>query len=296
MKKQILIISASVIYALPIKAQVTLTQSNHAPVVGDINNTKEFDTTGNILTTLTLQGNGVTWDFTGLMYSNGNYFSDVYVNPSSLPGTSTFTNAGANIALPDSEFFKSSSTALEYLGNMSPSGEVFDITTNPGKKMSYPFSYGSSYTDNTSGTMSSSSFPPFNITGTITVTGNGQGTLILPSNPNIIYNNVLKVYSKVNLLIQGTGTLSSVTGTQTIEMYDFYVSGQKFPVLSVQYEKLQIPAMGINSMDIIRDHNGSFTLGIQNNMAINYLSVYPNPVKDILQIEGINNKNVVIKI
>lgn len=298
MKKQILTIASLIgLNAMSLHSQVTLTQSNHAPVPGDVNSMKEFDTTGNILTTLKITGNGVTWDFTGKVFSNGNYFSDVYVNPTSLPGSSTFTNAGATVAFSDSsDFYKASATKLEYLGGMNASGEVQDFTSNPPDLMHYPFSYGSSYTDVGSGTMTAPGMPPFNLTGTITVSADGQGTLILPSNPNYVYNNVLKVHSYVYLLIQGTGSLSTTTGTQTIDMYDFYISGQKFPIFEVQYHRFQVPSFGINDFNVSTYHTNSITLGISNNITNNTLSLFPNPVSDKLYISGLKNQTYDIHI
>ncbi|GAB4447190.1 MAG: hypothetical protein OHK0036_01170 [Bacteroidia bacterium] len=296
MKKQIYTILASVASCAIINAQVTLTQANHAPVIGDVNNVKEIDTTANIQSILNISGNGVTWDFTGTMYSNGYSWTDTYVNPSTLPGSTPFISAGANVALSDSGgFYKSSTTKLEYLGDISSSGEVFDFTSNPGDLMRYPFSYGTNYTDVGSGSMNAPGFPPFIINATITVDADGQGTLILPSNPNVVYNNVLKVHSYVYMLIQGTGTLSAVTGTQTIDMFDFYVSGQKFPIFSANYQKLQIPAMSVNDFQFIGAHTGAIVLAVNTNEAA-YFNVYPNPSKDVLYLKNLDKNTSSAKI
>lgn len=132
MKKQLLITGTLAAGIFICQAQVTLTQSNHAPVPGDMDNRKQIDTTANIRSILGITGSGVTWDFTGTMYSNGGSFTDYYVNPSSLPGTGTYTNAGATVALSDSGgFYKAGSTKLEYLGDIGSSGEISDFTPNP---------------------------------------------------------------------------------------------------------------------------------------------------------------------
>lgn len=163
--------------------------------------------------------------------------------------------------------------------------------------MHYPFSYGNSYADVANGTMNVPSMPTFNQTGTISVNANGQGNLILPSNPNIVYNNVLKIHTSATLHIQGTGSLSAVTGTQTIENFDFYVSGQKFPVFSAHYQKLSIPAFGINDFKFEGNHIASITLGINPSLSLNQnkFDIYPNPVKDILYMTS-NEKDKVNKI
>jgi hypothetical protein len=284
MKKQLLITGTLVAGIFTCQAQVTLTQSNHAPVPGDMNPVKQIDTTANIRSILRITGNGVTWDFTGTMYSNGGSFTDYYVNPASLPGTSTYTNAGATVALSDSGgFYRVSATKTEYLGDIGSSGEITDFTSNPPDLMHYPFSYGSNYTEVGNGTMTVPNMPPFTLNGTITVSADGQGTLILPSNPNIVYNNALKIHMSVTLHIQGTGSLSTVTGTQTIEDFDYYVSSQKFPVFKVHYEKLSIPAFGVNNFKFEGEHISSITLGV-NTLSENKTTIYPNPVKDIIYL------------
>ncbi|GIV27975.1 MAG: hypothetical protein KatS3mg027_1789 [Bacteroidia bacterium] len=203
MKTNIYLSTLAIFSAFSIEAQVTLTQSNHAPVIGDNNPPPTGRTLFNsIIPTLNITGNGVTWDFTNKLASNTNTLVNVFVDPTTLAGSSIYIAAGCNVALQDSDFYKSSSTKLEYLGDISPDGEIFDLTPNPVTFMQYPFSYGSSFTDVTSGTMT---FPggSFNLTGTINVVADGQGTLILPSNPTIVHNNVLRVKSTSTLLIQG---------------------------------------------------------------------------------------------
>jgi hypothetical protein len=297
MKTKFYQLGLTALVGLSMQAQVTLTQSNHAPVPGDVNLRRECDSIGNVKSVFEIAGNGVTWNFSGLLASNSNTFSSIYVNPSTLPGASIYVSAGSNVALNDSGgFYKSSSTKLEYLGDMRPGPEIFDITPNPGIMMQYPFSYGSSFTDNANGTMSTPS-ATFNITATISVSANGQGTLILPSNPNVVYNNVLKVKTNIFMLIQGTGTLSSVTGTNSMTQYEYYVNGQKFPVLWAQYSKLQIPAFGVNQNEFSMDHNISFFLGLKNlNYSQDGLILYPNPSQQKINLNFKDMDNYSISI
>lgn len=296
MKKQIYTIIGGLISSSVLYAQITLTQANHSPMPGDVNNLKEYDTTASIRNILDIIGNGVTWNFSNTLFSNGNSWTDTYVNPSTLPGATPYTSAGANVALSDSGgFYKSSNTKLEYLGDISSSGEVFDFTSNPGDLMRYPFSYGTNYTDVGSGSMNAPGFPPFIINATITVDADGQGTLILPSNPNVVYNNVLKVHSYVYMLIQGTGTLSAVTGTQTIDMFDFYVSGQKFPVFFAHYQRTVIPAFGTNDFNFDAGHIATITLNIKEN-SITTFEIYPNPSKDVLYLNNLDKNTTSAKI
>ncbi|GAB4208045.1 MAG: hypothetical protein Fur0023_19310 [Bacteroidia bacterium] len=288
MKKQLLTLAASAVCISFSHAQLTLTQSNHAPIPGDMDMRKQIDTTANIRNILNISGSGVTWDFTGTMYSNGYGFTDYYVNPTSLPGTATYTNAGATVALSDSGgFYKVSATKIEYLGDIRP-GEMTDFTSNPPDFMHYPFAYGSSFTDIGSGNMTAQNMPPFILNGTITVYADGEGTLILPSNPNIVYNNVLKVHWYATLSIQGTGSLSVVTGTQTMDNTDYYIAGQKFPIFSAHYNRTIIPAFGVNDFNFDGSHINTITLGV-NTLNEQKISIYPNPAKETVFISNANN-------
>jgi hypothetical protein len=269
-----------------LKSQVVLTQSNHSPVPGDVQLIKEFDTTANIVNILNVNGNNVLYDFSQKIIHGNNTFTNTYVTPSVLPGSNSFISMGANVALSDSGgFYKSSSSSFEFCGQMSASGHKMELNYDKATFMNYPFSYNSFFTDVAQGTMSSPIFPPFNLTATISCSGMGQGTLQLPGNSPI--NNVLLVKRSVNMLIQGTGSLSTVTGTQTINQYEFYKSGSKFPVMRVQYVKASIPALGVNNYEVDTQYDGSIILNT-NNFEFNksFVNIYPQPANNFIVFSG----------
>lgn len=289
MKTHIYFISSLLASSLLMKAQ-TLTQSANAPIPGDLESRKGADTTGALPNSTT--GNTATWNLTGANAINTNTttFSNSWVNPSSLPGSSLFTSAGANVAHSDSTMFvKSSSTKLEYLGDMMADGSVNQFT-NTIEIMHFPFSYGNSYTDNFSGyTYAAFLGGTLNVTGTLTVTADGQGTLILPTNPTPTNFSVLRIKNQINMNIAGTGTLSTVTGTVQSTNYQFFKTGTKAPILSYDYQTTNIPAFGINNQkSFSMDHDASLVLNVnqlsQNNTP--YVFVYPNPTTHHLTIHS----------
>lgn len=275
------------IASINIKGQVTLTQSNHSPVPGDVQVVKEFDTTANIINVLNVSGSNVLYDFTQKIIHGSNTFTNTYVTPSVLPGSSSYISMGANVALSDSGgFYKSSSNALEYCGHMNASGEKMEFIFDKPIFMNYPFSYNSFFTDFGQGTMNTPITPPFNLTATIMCSGFGQGTLQLPGNPPV--NNVLLVKRNIFMLIQGTGSLSTVTGTQTLTQYEFYRSGNKFPVMRVQYDKLVIPAFGTNDFDVQTEYDGSVLLNLNEEFSTpKSINIIPQPADAFIRLSGI---------
>jgi hypothetical protein len=272
---------------IPLKSQVILTQSNHAPVPGDIEIIKEFDTTANIVNVLNVSGNNVLYDFSQKIIHGNNTFTNTYVTPSVLPGSSSYISMGANVALSDSGgFYKSSAGSLEYCGHMNASGEKMEFLFDKPIMMNYPFSYNSFFSDFAQGTMNAPIAPPFNLTATISCSGMGQGTLQLPGNAPI--NNILVVKRNIFMLIQGTGSLSAVTGTQTIIQYEFYKIGSKFPIMRVQYNKLVVPAFNVNDFDVQTEYDGSIILNTnKETYTMKSFNVFPQPAKEFIRLSGI---------
>jgi hypothetical protein len=168
---------------------------------------------------------------------------------------------------------------------MSASGHKMELNYDKATFMNYPFSYNSFFTDFAQGTKSSPIFPPFNLTATISCSGIGQGTLQLPGNST--YNNVLLIKRNIYMFIQGTGSLSTVTGTQIINQYEYYKSGSKFPVMKVHYSKTSIPALGVNNYEVDTHYDGSIILSTKNFVLDKgSVYIYPQPADDYIIISG----------
>ncbi len=80
--------------------------------------------------------------------------------------------------------------------------------------------------------------------------------------------------------------------------YDYYVSGQKFPVLWIQYQKLNIPALSVSDFNVEIEHPINYVLGINqlpmsNN---NPVLLYPNPTQHILNIQMNDNDKYTLNI
>jgi len=274
----------------------TLTYSTNAPTPGDIHTIKGADTI-NLLPNTTA-GSGVSWDLTNSIITNTRVVTNNWVNPSALPGGLLFVGMGSNVCLSDSSMFlKSSSAKLEYLGNLGSDGSVTQFT-NSVEVMQFPFTFGNSYTDNFSGKIISPMMGTINLTGTINVVADGQGTLILPTNPTPTSFSVLRVKSITKMLIAGTGTLSMLTGTINSVNYQFFKTGNKFSILEYTYTDVKIPLISINQKGFDMSYDASLTINVpelSNNTP--FLFVFPNPSQHLLNIQtNQNNPNYILEV
>ncbi|GIV27882.1 MAG: hypothetical protein KatS3mg027_1696 [Bacteroidia bacterium] len=286
MKTHIYFLTTLVASSLLLKSQ-TLTQSSHAPIPGDVDSRKGADTTGSLPNSTS--GNAVTWNLTGTKAINTNTATYTYswVNPATLPGTSIFVSAGSNVARSDKYvFLKSSSTKLEHLGYMLPDGS-YGFFSNTMEIMHYPFTYGSSYTDNFSGYNYYAAFNgTMSVNGSITSTADGQGTLILPTNPSPTSFSVLRVKVQMSWTVTGTGTLSAFNSTLTSTNYHFYKNGSKFPILVYGY--LTNTNFSGTQKQFNMEHDASLVLNVNqlNENNTPYVLVFPNPTTKGITIQS----------
>ncbi len=193
--KKSLLFSLIILFVLKSTAQgPTLTSANTTPTVGAIFQNQYANTTG----VDTLNGGGnQTWDYSSLSDSNASVVLEV-VTPASTPYADSFPGSNLSIkAGNDSGFiyFNSQTSELSELGVISPTAGSLKYT-KPKVYLTYPFSYGSFFTDSVV-----EESPAYNVVlrGKDSVYGNGYGTLKTPVNT---YNNVLRVRYIENL----TGT------------------------------------------------------------------------------------------
>jgi hypothetical protein len=260
----------------------TLTQSFNEPHVGDVDPGYPLDTSAytNGLP-LNIKGNNVTWNFTSLQPISPSD-TDYYVSPSSVAGASAYV--GCTVVQKSgllNTFIKSSTTPTtqtEILGATSSS--LSFLFSNSAIAVKYPVSYGSGSTDNIAGTYTVFTYNG-PCTGVITTTADGFGTLNLPGHS---YTNVLRIKS-VQSLTLNQGIFPVGTGMQTI--YEFYHASQKFPLLTLSYNSFGLITSSSPTVSgSARGSANSFTVvGLkENTLDANAITIYPNPVKDNLNI------------
>jgi len=190
MKKIYLFAIASIV-VLTSRAQYTITASS-SPVIGDANQYYYTDTTG---VDGGASGTGQTWDYTNLVIaSTPTLIIDTYTTVTSTPNGTDFPTSNFAISHSDGpgdySYFNYSSTQTELNGiSLSSSNPTFNVIySDPETMYTLPFSYGSSATDNFAASFTMSG-TPVNMSGTVTVAGDGTGILNLPNGKS--YSNVL---------------------------------------------------------------------------------------------------------
>lgn len=182
--------------ALASVAQPTLTSTNHAPLVGE-NQLYYIADSNSVIDNTT--GANVTFDYSTLA-GYGMTQTSYYVNPSTTTYSSYFptaTYADTTLGSPENKRYGQLVSTDSLVNN----GMVLDINTfgvtiveffDPEKTMTYPFTYGGSFTDTFSGQFTSVDYnTTTNGNGTVDVNADAWGTLLLPNSVSI--PNVLRV-------------------------------------------------------------------------------------------------------
>lgn len=289
MKKIYLLLSAIVLTG-GITAQ-TITKAANEPVSSDIRMKRQFDSVGTVPKN---GGTNQTWSFLAFAM-NSSTAASTYTTASSVPSSSLF--AGATLAemttSGDINYWKSASTPttqFEMHGIYNPLGVEFNMSSNPAVFVVWPVANGNTMTDAGSGTVSAFS-QTGTVNNTVTTTGSGTGTLIIPG--NVMFTNVLQVKTTqtLNALVgSGFSTVSiNVLGTT----YSYYNSSQKFPLVEVVYEKTtQTSAAGptVSTTGKTYIHSALVT-GINEVNFDAVFDMFPNPANEFFTVNLTNTNN-----
>ncbi len=207
--KKIYILFFAVLF-LQNRAQHTLTAAFN-PIIGDIDSRIGLDTTGLLLGS---SGASQTWNYTSISTGTNTPFSYTYVPMSSVINNSLYPTGtlARRIGVGGyDDVYNNTSLKVEYLGFAQPTASNCQVYSDPAIFYSLPFTYGSSSTDTYSYTSWTGTY-----TGTIITTGDGTGTLQLPSGT---YSNILKI----TILYPSFPSIEN----------RFYSALSKFPLLTV---------------------------------------------------------------
>lgn len=257
-------------------AQLSLSQTNFEPIVGDTNKAYLVDTGSvNIKTINSVSGNNALWDFSSLSILTNSITSTVYSSTASASSATNFP--GCTFVQSNSSFYKSVTTPsaqTELLGT-SIIGASLNFT-NAAIVAKYPFTYSNSYTDSYSGSVTYTSNGTFS--GNVTVNADGTGTLNLPGGQ--VFTNVLRVKTTQTTTVNG---VIFIPVTVRITNYDYYHASQKYPIFNVNYNSIAILTPTVSAT--IRANTKSTIVGINENTIQNTeLSIYPNPSTSDLNV------------
>jgi len=263
-----------------VNAQPTLTYDSHALLNG-IDNPMTlcaYQTPGSA-------GQDITWDFSSIKEIKS--FSGTIITASE---TGDLSSANTELTEFGSKFyFDVSEDGINQIGYKSSSGSTSIIYDAPVAKISYPFSYGNSYTSPFSGEYILNSNKVGDIAGTCSVEADASGTLTLPG--NVTYNNTLR------LKTVKTYTTSYTSGTEIdheIVTYRWYNSTHRYPLLVIT--KITTDNGGTISTSTQAAYNNNAVLNTSNPLSLNFnehVTVYPVPASNELNLKIYsNNKSV----
>lgn len=251
----------------------TLTAINFNPVPGDA---FKYDSwTGGYPGS---SGISQLWDFSQ-QYSSS-YSSYTLMPYNSAVGSFTDATYIRNTTSPNKlDFFQTTSSQLDYLGYISGVGQnaFKDEFGDPETIVKYPFSFGSSFTDNwTSSTYGGVS------TGTSQVLCDATGTLITPF---ATYTNVLRV-----------STFKAIS-TATFQIYNWYTPDFHGELFSIRTSTYTGPS-GTSTSSTLFIYNPTpiEMVGISEQSSIRLSEFYPNPANDklIINLNYSNSSDVII--
>lgn len=265
-----------------INAQVVLTESNHAPSVGDSYEMYQVDSS---LVSPGASGTSAVWTFTTAEYTRTNVLiSNTYTTPSSVSSGSLYPSATVvGTAGNVKRFYSSSPSQLSFWGgNFTASSFNVDYYfSTAANHAPYTFVYGQSATSSFTGNAKVGAVTANLTNGTSTVSADGQGTLNLP---NRSFSNVLRV--KTYTGFDFSVPFPPISGSAKTEQYDYYTSLTELPSTK------SVPLFSIVNLTVVITTTSTTTqtsvvtylnrdyqyVGIKDNVSeISELNIFPNP-------------------
>lgn len=282
MKKYYLVLYITLI-TVNVRGQLTLTKAFNQPVLGNFNNKQLYDSVGIIPKS---SGTNQVWDFSGFSIQSNVEVSN-YIAASSAPNGSSYSGTSFVESFGQTYFYmKASAGKYEIVGIQNPSFKL-NFSSNNATEIVWPVSMGYSKSDAFSGTANANN-KNGTVSGNITTTAPGTGTLILPG--GIIFTGVLQV--KMVL----TGVASFVFGLAKANLkvveYTYYDANNKFPLLTVSY----LNASGAYTANSVAIKVNSSLVGIQDLSLNSSFNIFPNPAYESFRIELRNPRQTLCRV
>jgi len=280
MKKYLLLLALASF--INVRSQFVITSTAN-PVAGDVESYLDTYTTN---LNQPASGTNQLWNYSSLTINYSNPVgSATYVPISSVPNNNLFPGGtlGAYFGGTSYDVYKLNSSTRDILGSAASTASDCMVYSNPVTLLTLPFTYGSGFTD-----YFSSSFNGTSITGTVSASGNGTGTLVLPG---FTFPNTLKMTYTINQVY--TYSLGTVTFSGTQDL--FYSAASKFPLFT---RSLFTSTQGtLVTTSLTGNINKLFApVGLTETGNENELSVYPNPVNAKKVTVSLVNKGEAINV
>jgi hypothetical protein len=176
-------------------------------------------------------------------------------------------------------------TQFELVGMDQPSGLILTYT-NTALLVQWPVAMGYSVTDVFSGTLSIAG-QTGTAEGTITLQGTGTGSLMLPGGFPVHGILQTRMTQSIVLYVASLNYTNNITSTG----YSYYHSTQKFPLVSIEYER-EAESVGTPTISntVKIQVNNSVLTGINEKNFDATFQIFPNPAKDAIHI-NLSNLN-----
>jgi len=274
-----------------------ITQANHAPALNDFYNTVLYDSTG---ISPGASGAGAVWSFTNAASIRSVVTAYSCTTAASTASASAYPSASVTmVSSGSSAYYSSTGSKLQYWGGTLPfkiQGFSIALTytgTAAATAMPYTAILNSSVTSAVSGTLSSptSSTVSGYFSGTWTVNVDGYGTLKLGGTP-VTFTNVSRAVTTQSLNFNVTAPLP-VSGNVFYTIYDYYyIAKSKFPMFTIATAVVNATVFGnpsTTTQTMVTLNSDYTTVGIDEiSNSISNLAVYPNPVKNNLNLSFTN--------
>lgn len=275
-KSYFILLLLSTTFSIRVSAQSPiLTAVNSNPVIGD-------NFTGQSINYTSPGSGGASqvWDFSTATSAGTQTFS--FIDPSTTANAASFPTATVTTYNPANtvlNYLSTSASALAAEGFFygAPTNMIVSYS-NPQTVLSYPFSFGSNFTDTYSGTYTSGTSTIIR-NGLNTVNADGYGTLIMPYGT---LNNVLRV----TVLDQYTDTTSfgAPYSEFTFETYNWYLPGVHYQVLSLTSLYMNGDPTPVAQFGTYLDQS---SVGIpENDLLSAAVTIYPNPANEFIHIRS----------
>jgi len=268
--KKIYILCASLLCFQLSEAQITLTTANNSIVLGDVFNRTTTDATS---LSPGQPGANQTWNFPSLPVQ----FTDnvTVVAPSTLSDNANHPTANiSDIIMPGNieDYYISDNTQFSQVGVFIP-GTLRITSSDPREIIKYPITFGNTFSETFSQVFTN--FPASqtsNRSGTISITADGYGDLVLP------FGTITNVLRVKNIAIY-TDVVVSPPFTTNVEdtVYFWYNSATHLPILTFQ---ILNSGFGITKTIIALDQSSVITSLGDDFIPNNPITIFPNPTSN----------------
>lgn len=280
--KKIYLLSICSLFFANLNSQITLTSATSTPQVG---NSFNYFVTQNNIFNARLSGANQTWDFSSATGTNQTV-NNVTLSNSTFP--TTYTTANLVEKGPGFEaYYQNTSTEISLVGQYIENYTKV-IFTDGKELVKFPISYTNSFTETFSGTVENlQSSQTFDRSGTIEITANAYGKIILPYGT---VDDVLRVRSVYNYSDTYSGT---PVFTYTDTNYYWYNATTKSYVAAAYMIYMNGSLSGTQSNYISQTN---LTTASTDELTASQISMYPNPAKNLLTVENTSSEAISIEI